>query len=208
MVPISKYTVHGIFGYKPDQFYDEFIEICSQHRSKGRAKAFLFILYDFRDSHIPQVLENAHYWRALHEKSGNHLTVFSFHFPKDQYSEKETPKFQSNRLHEKYFPDEATFSYPSLLFFQIHGENVLDHFFINLKKDRAEDSFKEIMSCVSTASDALSRILDKYSENSQEIFNCVRTDLEGLGFRSKVSWVLKKKAPSAIALVSALKSFL
>ena len=207
MVPISKYTVHGIAGYQPYQFYDEFIEICAQHRSEGRAKAFLFILYDFKDAHISQVLENEQYWRALHEKSGNHLTVFSFHFPMDKYSEKETPKFQSNKLFKKYFPDETSFSYPSLLFFQVHIESVLDHFFIHLKKDGAEDSFKEIMSCVSTASDALSRILDEYANNSQEIFDCVRRDIEGLGFRSKVSWVLKK-APSVIALVSAIKSFL
>ena len=207
MVPISKYTVHGITGYKPDQFYDEFIEICAQHRSEGRAKSFLFILYDFEDAHISQVFKNEHYWRALHEKSGNHLTVFSFHFPKNQYSEKETPKFQSNKFHKRYFPEEESFPYPSLLFFQIHEESVIDHFFIHLKKDSAEDSFKEIMSCVSVASNALSRILDEYADNSHEIFNCVRRDLEGLGFRNKMSWVLKK-APSAIALVSAIKSFL
>lgn len=63
-------------GMSFESFEDSFLKICKLHKVNGRALAFAFILYGNDQPHIFKILDDRFYWRALHERSGQYLTIF------------------------------------------------------------------------------------------------------------------------------------
>ncbi|HOH71059.1 MAG TPA: hypothetical protein PK984_04040 [Paludibacteraceae bacterium] len=73
MVPI---VINEKQQFDEEGFKDFFIQKCKQHKSEGRALAFAFIVYDFENHTITNILKDKNYWSALDKISGNMLSVF------------------------------------------------------------------------------------------------------------------------------------
>ncbi|ESU20953.1 hypothetical protein FCR2A7T_07240 [Flavobacterium cauense R2A-7] len=184
-----------------EQFEEEFLEICNQHKNEGRALVFAFIVYDFENAHISQMLNNSDYWISLNAVSGNYLTVFSLHYKPEDMKEKlmemmrqkmdgaiknlhfipanQNPSLDSNNLIKKYFGNDITINYPSVLFFQTNGEKVTDYRLIELDQERLEDSFIELKKYIRSAANALTEVnREQYDEKT--VFNLVDQTVSGI----------------------------
>ena len=81
MVPIAL-TQDGSFDN--DNFRNYLLNICKEHKNQHRALAFAFLVYDFDDYTIQQIIDNQHYWTTLDKISGHSLSVFYIN-SKDSY---------------------------------------------------------------------------------------------------------------------------
>jgi hypothetical protein len=174
-----------------ESFKERMIEICNEHREQGRALAFAFILYDFTNPHISQVLANNAYWQALNEISGSFLTVFSLHHqepPAPNYNPNiihnmtmvptwSNPRDDTNSLIRKYLGEDISVTFPAILFFQVDGRSVIDSILIELNEDYIEPSFNEIRSHITNAVNALQRIHEENRGNLREIYNCLEREV-------------------------------
>lgn len=174
-------------GYESiKEFEQNFLQICETHRKNNRALCFAFILYRERDAHIPAVLCNDKFWNALNDISGEYLTVFSFKKEEEgrffEYAHRIPtilrPSAASDKLIEKYFAFRERVSYPSILFFQVAGEQIIDSFVVELKEEESEKSFLEIKHIMELAEKALMQISESSKANHAEIFNQVRMSIE------------------------------
>ena len=67
---------------------------------------------------------------------------------------------------------------PFILFFQTNGEDISDHFFVSLKKDRIEESFLELKNHIKTAVDSISKVREENFGNHHEIFNLIKVGVK------------------------------
>lgn len=79
MIPIYEQGSGNGIGHGLSSFLKRFDEICSEHLSKGRAKSFAFIFYDFTDEAIRKILKNHGVFAQLDRLSGKELSVFYLH---------------------------------------------------------------------------------------------------------------------------------
>jgi hypothetical protein len=175
--------------------YTNLIEICKSHKKDDRALAFAFILYDFTNEAIREALQQETKWDALHTLSGKYLTVFSIHSkpirrvraksnkPGDGYihmltsiSSYDTPEESEQLLIDKYFDKEVSF--PSLLFFQVDDDKVIESILIELKEKGAQDTYYEIKEYIAAAVKALKKIEPNSRNNHKEIFRQVMGNVE------------------------------
>jgi hypothetical protein len=200
-----------------EQFEREFLEICSQHRNEGKALVFAFIVYDFENAHISQILNNRNYWISLNAVSGNYLTVFSLHYKPKDMKEKlmemmnqkmagvnkglnliatnQNPSLDSNDLIKKYFGD-IKIKYPSVLFFQTNDEKVTDYRLIELDQEHLEDSFIELKKYIRAAANSLSEV-NREQYDVKTVFNLVEQTVGGM--RQGIQIKKGIKAVSSIA---------
>lgn len=171
-----------------NDFKNHFLEICQSHHEGDRALCFAFILYRERDAHIPGFLCDRHYWAALNEISGKYLTVFSFmkeeKNPPMEYLtairlQNLKPSEASDQILEKYFSIEDKIHYPSILFFQVSKEEIINPFFVQLKEDELEKSFLELKKIFLIVEDTLKMITDENKKNHEEIIALVMSAVEG-----------------------------
>jgi len=207
-------------GHSFQSFYHKFLEICESHKKSDRALAFAFILYDFENPQIAKVLKDTAYWMSLNEISGKYLTVFSFHYkPKIRFNRPRrrsnensmeyltltstfnNPSYESNLLMEKYFGAGIQVTYPSVLFFQVHDEKVIDYTLIKLDEQNIEGAFLELKSYIKTAVETLKRISDENKANSKEIFDLVQGNVKDLR-----KLVITKRAIKKITSITELAS--
>jgi len=140
----------GVVTFK--EFQEKFIEICKSHKDQDRALCFAFILYCQRDPQIPEILCNSNYWNALDEISGKYITVFSIKtifeespiYNMVSVSSVMKPNNASNQILEKYFNLNVEVLYPSILFFQVIEDKILNPFLVPLNETKKEESFMEI----------------------------------------------------------------
>lgn len=184
-----------------EQFEMEFLNICKQHKNEGRALVFAFIIYDFENAHIADILNKPSYWISLNAASGNYLTVFSLHYkPEDMKTRLEemlrqkmdgaiknlsfiptiqNPSLDSNSLIKKYFGSKIKVKYPSVIFFQTNNENVTDYRLIELDQEKLEDSFLELKKYICAAANALVEVnREKY--DLKTVFNLVDQTVSGI----------------------------
>lgn len=194
-------------------FNEQFLNICSQHKQDDRALAFAFILYDFTNPQIAEVLDKKSYWLSLDAASGEHLAVFSFHYkPKLRYKRREymdtqgdyetkyltnissfnNPSHESNDIIKKYFGDEIEAKYPAILFFQIQDGQVIDYTMIELEENLIEQSFLELQGYIDNAVEVLKNIDEDNRGNSKEIFDLVSLRVGDMRNRRTARKVLKK----------------
>lgn len=183
------------------QFEREFLNICKQHKNQGQALVFAFIIYDFENAHIAEVLNKSSYWISLNAVSGNYLTVFSLHYKPDDMKARieemlkqkmdgtiknlspiptfQNPSLDSNNLIKKYFGSEIKVKYPSVLFFQTNDDKVIDYRLIELDQEKLEDSFLELKKYISAAANALVEVnREKY--DLKTVFNLVDQTVSGI----------------------------
>lgn len=79
MTPIYEQGSGNGIGHGLSSFLRRFDEICAEHLSKGRAKSFAFIFYDFTDQAIREILKNQGVFAQLDRLSGKDLSVFYLH---------------------------------------------------------------------------------------------------------------------------------
>lgn len=197
------------------QFEEEFLKICNAHREEDRALMFAFILYDFENPQISKILNDSDYWLSLHSISADYLTVFSLHYnPEDlkkriqemmrnkmrgeaskemfQIESVENPSKDTNKLIRKYFGENVKIDYPSVLFFQVDNENVLDYRFIKLDENRLEDSFSELKNYIKVAVESLNAVMRENKNNYPELFNLVDKSVLGTRQRIQIQKGIKK----------------
>ncbi|AVR88500.1 hypothetical protein [Thauera aromatica] len=79
MIPIYEQGSGNGIGHGLSSFVQRLDEICAEHLSKGRAKSFAFIFYDFTDQAIRKILKNQGVFAQLDRLSGKDLSIFYLH---------------------------------------------------------------------------------------------------------------------------------
>lgn len=79
MIPIFEQGQGKGIGHDLDSFIARFDSICKEHIQGKRAKAFAFILYDFVDHDLKQILKDQGVFAKLDRLSGNSLSLFYLH---------------------------------------------------------------------------------------------------------------------------------
>jgi hypothetical protein len=207
-------------GFSFQNFYNKFIEICEEHRNENRALAFAFILYDFENPQIAKVLNDTDYWLSLNEVSGKYLTVFSLHYkPKVRYrrsfdrygtnvmhhmtmgSTFNNPSEDTNLLIRNYFGEDIQVKYPSVIFFQIQNNQVVDYEMIQLDEKNIEGAFIELNYYIQEAVETLKQITEENYKNRKEIFDLVSSNVKSLR-----SSIVRKKFFKKVSSITELTS--
>jgi hypothetical protein len=63
-------------AFDENEFRNHIIELCRLHHEQRRALAFAFLVYDFSNHAIKEVLENKNYWSSLDIIAGKYLSIF------------------------------------------------------------------------------------------------------------------------------------
>jgi len=91
MVPIA---INENQQFDEESFKDFLIQMCRQHKSEGRALAFAFIVYDFDNHTITDILEKKNYWNTLDKISGKTLSVFYINSQDSYYKRRQEQIYQ------------------------------------------------------------------------------------------------------------------
>ena len=199
-------------GHSFSSFKDKMIEICNQHKQENRALAFAFILYDFENPHLWKVLNDYEYWIALNEISGKYLTVFSLNIKNKNRDMQYLTNINVNRslskstdeLISKYFGDNILIKPPSILFFQVDNENVIDSLLIELKEEKIEDSFLELKDYFKSSVEALRKIAPENRGNIKEVFDQLENNVKSTNYIKKIKRSFKN-AGNLVGLISSIK---
>ena len=214
MISIFLHKADSKRGYQFKTFESDFFHICDSHRKEERALFFAFILYDFTSPHVLKMLDDQDYWIALDKISGNKLSVFSFHTPPWIISSrckktqiKIDPEDNTQTILSKYFDVDGNISYPSLLFFQVEKQAIIDHFWLKVRSEKIEDVFVEIKRSIIAAVESIKNVLPENYNNSQEIFNLVKRGLDDKKIKTLMSKAIKR-APDVVSLARFIGIFL
>ena len=99
MVPI---VINDNQSFDDNSFKDYLLNICKTHKDQQRALAFAFIVYDFDDYTITQILQDKNYWATLDKLSGHYLSVFYVNSQNEYYNRRQ----QEIYLEEKHRQEE------------------------------------------------------------------------------------------------------
>jgi len=223
MIPIVANKEHS---FDAESFESYIMETTKMHKEQGRALAFAFIIYDFDNHTINQILKKEDYWSSLDKISGRNLSVFYINSQSDYYkrrqneifqeelrqreinsrkgymsflvpiTKKNTPLDNAVGLIKTEFNIQDDIKLPAVLFFQTNEEAISDSFIITLKEEKLEDAFLELRDHIKNAVDSLSKVKEEYYGNHQDIFNLIRNGVEG----GKFNKFVKKKITSKIGI--------
>lgn len=198
-------------GYDFESFQEEMIQKCNNLRNQNRAMAFAFILYDFENPQVKEILDKHNYWLTLDEISGEYLTIFSLNydekkiiFERQQQRNDHigfmvnvpintSPSVGTNILIERYFGNSIEVKYPAILFFQVDNEKVVDSLLVNLNERYIEPAFEELETLIRSAVGALKDIKLDYRDNIKDIFDSLERSVASTDYLRKV----KRKAKVA-----------
>jgi hypothetical protein len=86
--------------FDEESFKHFLVQTCRQHKLEGRALAFSFIVYDFDNHTITDILEKINYWNTLDKISGKTLSVFYIN-SKDSYYKKRQEQIYQDELRQQ-----------------------------------------------------------------------------------------------------------
>ena len=138
MIPIYEQGKGKGIGHTFDTFLSRFIEICEGQLEDGRSKAFAFILYDFTDKRIKEVLRNQGVFTRLDRLSGNELSVFYLD------SDNKRLLYAFNDTFLKVFDVPQTRILPFVMFFKIINRDAKDVEIIELEQSNIMFAFNEL----------------------------------------------------------------
>ncbi|NOZ45957.1 MAG: hypothetical protein GXO79_04160 [Chlorobi bacterium] len=223
MVPI---VANKNQSFDAESFERYIIETTKMHKEQGRALAFAFIIYDFDNHTINQILKKEDYWSSLDKISGKFLSIFYINSQNEYYERRQNEIFQEELrqrninaqkgymsflvpitkkptpidnavgLIKKEFNIQNDLKLPAVLFFQTNDEDISDSFLITLKEEKLEDAFIELRDHIRNAVDSLSEVKSEYFGNHQEIFNLIRNGVESGRFNK----FIKKNITSKIGI--------
>lgn len=79
MFPIFEQGTGKGIGLDLRTFISRFRAVCDEHISDGRAKAFAFIFYDFKDNELKKILKDLGVFARLDRLTGKELSLFYLH---------------------------------------------------------------------------------------------------------------------------------
>jgi hypothetical protein len=166
--------------FNPFSFRQKMLEFCAKHHRQKRALVFAFFIYDFRDAQIIKVLQDPEYWAALDHISGNAITVFACNSPtpvnpNEPWALELRSKFES--ILTDILGVNARFKSPSILFFQVNSEEVVESFFAALDEKKVEESFNEMREIMKLAANALKNVTEENRGNVRDVFYLVEQQL-------------------------------
>jgi hypothetical protein len=185
-ITLSKEGSRGPKEHAFEEFQEQLVKICEDHRGSGRAMLFAFILYDYRNAQLLKVLRDADYWRALDHLAGKSLTVFTIRAaePLESYEIERRgmhgvdgpgdPGMKYQLILRSYFGLRERLTLPAVLFFQVHDGEVVDHELWQLQQQRVEDAFVELRDAIGLVVTALEKVEDENRGNAVELFNLVK----------------------------------
>lgn len=138
MVPIFEQGQGQGIGYMFDSFVKRFIDICEEHLETGRAKAFAFLVYDFENQHIKDILKNQGGFAQLDRLSGKDLSVFYLH------SDNKRLVKAFNEIFLGAFEIKNEYQLPFVLFFTVADREVSNIEIVELEQTDLMFSFKEL----------------------------------------------------------------
>lgn len=213
-------------SFDAGSFEKHIIETTKMHKKQGRALAFAFIIYDFDNHTINQILKKEDYWSSLDKISGKNLSVFYINSKNDYYRRRQNEIFKEELRQREINAQKGFMSFlvpiskkptpldnavgliktelniqddiklPAVLFFQTNEEEISDSFLIILKEEKLENAFLELRDHIRNAVDSLSEVKSEYHRNHQEIFNLIRNGVEG----GKFTKFVKKNITSKIGI--------
>ena len=152
MYPIQEQGNKKGIGHGYDSFLRKFIEICENHLKNGRAKSFAFLLYDFNDKQIRDILKSQGGFARLDRLSGSELSIFYIH------SDNKKLVKAFNRIFVGAFEIENTAKLPGVLFFKMDDGEVDDLQIIELEQRDKMFAFLELYSTI-----------ENYLKNSKKV---------------------------------------
>ena len=175
------------------------IRIGKEHKTEKKALAFAFIVYDFDNPHIDEMLAKSSYYNALDYISGKTLTVFYINssylnYQSDKAKESNKMNFEFGvqkidapaNVSPKYIAEKLinkdSLPSPSIMFFRISDNTVSEYTIAHLRENEIEKGFNELLNIIKTAVDSLSQVKDKYRDNEKEIFSLLKQSIESSEF--------------------------
>ena len=92
-------------------FKNYLIQTCKQHREEGRALAFAFIIYDFENHTISEILEKRNYWNSLDKISGKKLSIFYVNSNDSYFEQTQEKIYQAELQQSRINSGSDTFSF-------------------------------------------------------------------------------------------------
>jgi hypothetical protein len=108
MIPI---VINENQKFDENNFKDFLIQTCKQHKIEGRALAFAFIVYDFDNHTINDILEKKNYWNTLDKISGKTLSVFYINSQDSYYNQRQEEIYQDELQQRERNSQSGTISF-------------------------------------------------------------------------------------------------
>ncbi|MBO0593926.1 hypothetical protein I2486_21185 [Cellulophaga sp. E16_2] len=182
MFPIQEQGNQIGIGHGYDSFLKKFIEICENHLKNGRAKSFAFILYDFHDEQVRDILKNQGGFAQLDRLSGSELSIFYIH------SDNKKLIKSFNKIFIGAFEIENTANLPCVLFFKMYDGDVEDLQIIELEQTDKMFAFGELYSTIKSYLDNSKEIPTPKKNKLIEFFGTVKK----VTVKELIKWVIEK----------------
>lgn len=191
MVPIFEQGYGQGIGYMFDSFLKRFIDICEEHLETGRAKAFAFLLYDFQNQHIKDILKNQGGFAQLDRLSGNDLSLFYLH------SDNRRLVKAFNDIFLGAFEIKNGYQLPFVLFFTVADQEVTNIEIVELEQTDLMFSFKELYDITNNY---IAKVKDSSIEKIRPKANKITEYLQSvkkIAVEKLIKWIIDKGAEKA-----------
>jgi hypothetical protein len=203
MLPI---IIDGESGIAPGELGAYLEREALIHQAEGRARAFAYIAYDFRDQNINKILSDQDYWSSLHHLSGKYLTIFYLCTPEhhESLADDLDPAATSNTFESEprlnymlgvpystqqhredanaylreHFGIRSHVRQPLVIFFHSEDSRFYPAFAVQLKQHKVEESFAELKACISDAVNATKAIADENWDHAASILREVERSVK------------------------------
>lgn len=156
MVPIVEKQRQNEFEYSFKSFVEKFIEICNQHIENKQAKAFAFLLYDFKDKNVKHVLKTSGAFTLFDRLAGKDISIFYLHSGSGSIFNQFNYVFlEAFQIHQSI--DQL----PIILFFKIRDNEVTEIKVANLKNRNSILLFREMYDVIESYIDKIGSEDDK-----------------------------------------------
>lgn len=182
MFPIQEQGHHQGIGHGYDSFLRKFIDICENHLKNGRAKSFAFILYDFHDNQIREILKSQGGFARLDRLSGSELSIFYIH------SDNKKLIKAFNRIFIGAFEIENTAELPCVLFFKLDSGDVEDLQIVELEQTDKMFAFEELYSTIESYIKDSKKIPKQEKNKLTEFFGKVKN----ITVEELIKWVIEQ----------------
>lgn len=178
-------------GYSLNSFLRRFIDICEEHLENGRAKAFAFLLYDFKNQHIKDILKNKGGFAQLDRLSGNDLSLFYL----DSDNRRLIKAF--NEIFLGVFEIKNGYQLPFVLFFTVADREVTNIEIVELEQTDLMFSFKELYDITNNY---IAKVKDRSIEKIRPKANKITEYLQSvkkIAVEKLIKWIIDKGAEKA-----------
>jgi len=138
MIPIYEQDPGKGIGYSSESFSQRFDELCQEHLTHGRARAFAFIFYDFLERDFRRVLKDEGVFAQLDRLSGSDLSVFYLH----SGSRNAVERFNTEFLLRLNLTERVML--PCVVFFKLKNKQVTDVAAVHLESADLIHGFHEL----------------------------------------------------------------